>query len=324
MMHTLVAAAVSGLLVLAAPFFLIAQLDVRTDPALVVVIENQSNEVAYEALEESIKIKDGIKIMEMPLEEYLIGVVISEMPASFHSEALKAQAVAARTFVRAKMENGKHDDCVVCTNSSCCQAWRSEEDVKEKLGESYEKYYDKVRNAVNETRNEVMTYHGALIEAVYFSCSGGRTETAAAVWGNDLPYLQSVESRGEEKALRFESQKMYSIHEFQEILSADGGVSFAVDRPSSWIGKIEYTEGGGVASIDICGKTFSGNEMRALFGLNSTDFEIRIANGEVTFFVKGYGHRVGMSQYGANAMAEDGHDYQAILQHYYQGIRIEK
>lgn len=247
---------------------------------------------------------------EMTLEDYLTGVLMGEMPASFELEALKAQAVAARTYTLRRMEGGG----VLSDDPSVCQAFIPPEKASEKLGENWEELLKKLRTAVRETDREVLTYNGALIAATYFSCSGGRTEPAQAVWGSDIPYLVSVESPGEEEASSYESKLSVPLEEFLETLEIEGpGVS-----------SVTYTDGGGVDTMVIGGRTVKGTQMRKLFGLKSTCFSMEITEDTVEFSVLGHGHRVGMSQYGAQAMAEAGKGYRDILAWYYQGVSIEE
>lgn len=262
------------------------------------------------------------EIITLPLETYLTGVVLSEMPASFHEEALKAQSVAARTFAMRQMTFGKHQDFDVCTDSSCCQAWNCQDNLEKKLGEHGAIYWDKAEQAVIQTEGEVLLYQGSLIDAVYFSCSGGSTEDAVAVWGSEVPYLQSVPSRGEEYASVFETENIIKTDRFREkmqVLFPDIDLS---DDTGTWFGTVQYTDGGGVDTIEIGGVDVKGTTLRQAFGLNSTKFSVNINGDDVVFCVKGYGHRVGLSQYGANAMAEAGSDYREILLHYYTDTDI--
>lgn len=257
----------------------------------------------------------SIQGVDMPLEEYLVGVVLSEMPMSFELEALKAQAVAARTFAMRQMEGGKHTDFDLCGNATCCQAWTSPEAMEQKLGNEY---LEKAKQAVNATKGQVMTYEGKLIDAVYFSCSGGQTEDAVAVWGGQVPYLRSVKSPGEETASKYRSVVNVPMAQFRAALPE----ATLTGNPSSWFGGITRTNGGGVSEMVIGGQPYTGTDLRSRFHLNSTMFEIAIGSDEITFEVQGYGHRVGMSQYGANAMAKDGKKYREILAHYYTGVVI--
>jgi stage II sporulation protein D len=256
----------------------------------------------------------NIRMME--LEEYITGVVLAEMPASFESEALKAQAVVARTYaLKRALEEGKHPSNAVCTDPACCQAYVTEEQFLQMNGQQY----DKVCDAVLQTEGLVLVYEGDLIEATYFSCSGGRTEDAVAVWGGKIPYLVSVESPGEQHAEHYVDTVFLDKAVFCEQLDL---TTDAVTEHG--IGEITSTAGGGVDTIQIGGETFTGVQVRQLLGLRSTAFRITIAGTTVTITTKGYGHRVGMSQYGADAMAVAGHDYRDILAHYYPGTCLQE
>jgi stage II sporulation protein D len=254
-------------------------------------------------------------LQQMDLREYLVGVVLAEMPASFESEALKAQAVVARTYTRKRMEGGKHGQAAVCMDSGCCQGWRSWEDYLAQGGKP--SAVEKVRAAVADTDGLVLRYEGRLIDATYFSCSGGVTEDAVAVWGQDVPYLKSVQSPGEEEAPRFSDTVTFSPGDFAGKL----GLSAAGD-PGSWFGSVTYTAGGGVETMVIRGKRFSGTQLRSKLGLRSTAFEIAVSGDKITVTTRGFGHRVGMSQYGAQAMAQEGHSFSEILAHYYTGTEL--
>ena len=263
----------------------------------------------------NIRVLNGEQILEMQLDDYVSCVVLGEMPVSFEEEALKAQAVAVRTYtLRCIVRGNKHQNAHICTESSCCQAFVNlNEDSANTEG------IEKVRNAVSDTAGEVITYHGNLIDATYFSCSGGKTEDAVAVWGASVPYLQSVDSPGEENAAKFESQQIFSVQTFKSKLGLPDDLSVSQNSIH-----IVNTAGGGVDSLVVSGYTFSGVEVRSLLSLPSTNFAITVNNEEVILNTKGNGHRVGMSQYGAEAMAVDGKDYKEILAHYYVGTTLEK
>lgn len=252
----------------------------------------------------------------MELETYLVGVVLGEMPASFEYEALKAQAVVARTYtLRQHFFGVKHDNADVCVRSGCCQGYCSAEAYLSESGANAT--LDKVRQAVQDTAGQVLTYGGQLIEATYFSCSGGKTEDAEAVWGADIPYLQSVESPGEEIADCFVDTIQIPLERFCATLEIEKMTNVA-----NWIGPVTYTVGGGVETIEIGGKLYEGTSIRQSFGLRSTVFSITVVGDTVTVTTKGYGHRVGMSQYGAEVMAINGYSYDEILLHYYQGVEL--
>lgn len=257
---------------------------------------------------------DSGESLMMELDDYLVGVVLAEMPASFHKEALKAQAVVARTYTLKRAENGgKHQEGAVCMKSSCCQAYTTREAYLGRGNE--EEMLRKVENAVDETSGQVLLYQGAYIEATYFSCSGGSTEAAVAVWGSDVPYLQAVESPGEEIATHYEDTVSFSLDQFYNKLGL-------LPQSNLQLGGITYTDGGGVDSVTISGKTFKGTSVRSALGLRSTMFTISFDGTAVSIKTNGFGHRVGMSQYGAQVMAESGKSYQEILMHYYQGTSL--
>ena len=259
-----------------------------------------------------IPVRTGDAVEQQELEEYLVGVVLAEMPASFEEEALKAQAVVARTYtLRANRTGGKHGDGSICTDYACCQAYIDPEEYRSQGGTG--ENVDKIRRAVMATAGQVLTYGGELIEATYFSCSGGTTEDAVAVWGNDYPYLQSVDSPGEEHAAHYTDTVTFAPAEFAGAL--DSALS---GSPKNWFGAVTYTDGGGVDTMVIGGKTYKGTELRQKLGLRSTAFTVS-AGETISITTRGYGHRVGMSQYGADAMALSGKGYEEILTHYYQG-----
>ena len=265
-----------------------------------------------------IPVLQGQQTVQMELEEYLLGVLLAEMPASFEPEALKAQAVAARTFTLWNCtRQGIHTSGGVCTESSCCQGYISPLRYIQQGGTNAQ--IEKVRSAVTATAGQVVCYEGELILATYFSCSGGITESAVAVWGKDYPYLQSVESPGEEQAAWYSDRKDFTVAEFEQAL----GISLT-GVPGTWFGVVTYTSGGGVKTADICGTSFRGTELRTKLGLRSTAFTLSASQEGVTVYTRGYGHRVGLSQYGADAMALTGSDYKQILTHYYPGTTVEQ
>lgn len=260
--------------------------------------------------------EDGT-VMQMELDDYLVGVVLAEMPVSFESEAQKAQAVVARTYtIRADRGKGKHENAAVCTDSTCCQGYISEADYLASGGSR--EGIGKIRSAVTETTGYVLTYEGELIEATYFSCSGGNTEDAVAVWGTDVPYLQATSSPGEEKAAHYTDTVSFTPDEFAAALALD-----LQGAPAGWLGPVTYTAGGGVDTMVIGGITFKGTDLRKALNLRSTAFTMTAGEDSITVTTRGYGHRVGMSQYGADAMAVTGSTYAEILAHYYQGTVLE-
>lgn len=283
----------------------------ESDPQIDLAEKSKKSLPAGSAYEIPVLFEDEEPRM-IPLEEYLVGVVLGEMPASFHEQALKAQAVVARTYtMKRNTQSPKHSAGAVCTDSSCCQAYAAPEIFSPQQ-------LEKIQRAVFDTKGMVLTYEENLIDATYFSCSGGRTEAAVAVWGADVPYLQAVDSPGEEHAQVFTDTVRYSTNEFAQLLDVS-----LEDSQENWFSDITYTDGGGVATMNICGTQFTGTQLRKKLNLRSTAFYITALGDTVTITTRGYGHRVGMSQYGAEAMAQEGCDFQQILAHYYPGTTLE-
>ena len=253
--------------------------------------------------------------VEMVLEEYVTGVVLAEMPAAFAEEALKAQAVASRTYALRMCGDSYHAGAV-CTDPGCCQGYLSPEVYVASYGT--QAYCDRVRAAVDATAGEVLTYQGRVIYCPYFSCSGGSTESAVAVWGSEIAYLQAVDSPGEEFAYTYQDVFSFTWEEFQRAL----GVRLEGDA-TSWFGVVCHTAGGGVDTMEIGGVFYRGTTLRALLGLPSTRFSITVDETQILVKTLGYGHRVGMSQYGAEAMAQNGSTYSQILAHYYTGTQLQ-
>lgn len=281
-----------------------------TAPATVPIQQQEETNLTMPVLME-----DGT-VTWMDMDEYLTGVVLAEMPADFETEAKKAQAVVARTYALRRYETGtKHPLSAVCTDSTCCQGYLSPETYLDNGGS--QEIVEQVRQAVEQTRNLVLIYEGELIEATYFSCSGGSTEDAAAVWGTDIPYLQATDSPGEEGATHFTDTVQFSAGEFAAALGASLSGS-----PETWLGTVTYTKGGGVESMVIGGVTYKGTTLRQCLGLRSTAFTMTALGNTIVITTKGYGHRVGMSQYGADAMAVQGSGFAEILAHYYQGTTL--
>ncbi len=253
--------------------------------------------------------------LELSLEAYLVGVLLAEMPTDFPMEALKAQAIACRTFALKKADTDKHQKGHVCADASCCQGF-ADSALYEPAAVS------RALEAVQETDGLVLTYEGSLIDATFFSCSGGQTEAAVEVWGEDVAYLQSVASPGEEDAPRFTDTVRLSAEEFSQKLTAVCPGANLSGEASGWFGAESHTQGGGIDWIFIGGLPVEGTTLRTLFGLRSTDISIEVQGEEILFTTQGFGHRVGLSQYGAKAMAEAGADFEEILLHYYQSTQI--
>lgn len=272
-------------------------------------------------------LSDRNEIIEMGLEEYIAGVVAAEMPVSFDLEALKAQAVAARSYTIYQMENNPgdpaHQGADVCTDYRHCKAYISKEDAKKKWGEAYYlKYWPKVEEAVRSTEGMILLYDDEPVNAVFHSTSGGVTENAKDVWGVDVPYLRSVESPGDADSPQFHSTVLVEKGQFEKVMAQELGVELL---DAEWFlqnMRTEYTEAGSVKEITVEELGVKGTRMRELFNLKSAKFTMEEDEKHVLFHVTGYGHGVGMSQYGANALAQSGETYREILSWYYTGANI--
>ncbi len=267
------------------------------------------------------------KVEQLPLDQYLYGVVSSEMPANFEKEALKAQAVVARTYTLYKMiqNKGKHEGADICNDSTCCQAWISKEDRLSKWKEEVrEEYWNRIVSSVNETQGKMITYEGKPINAFFHSNSGGATEAPINVWGGSgYPYLQSVQTAGEDAYSQYASEKTVTKKEFEQTIKKVHS-NFKIDFTKEDCIKIkEYTQGNRIKTVQIGNLELSGVEVRTIFGLRSANFKITIEKENITFEVTGYGHGVGMSQTGADSLAKQGKNYEEIIHHYYTGVEIK-
>ena len=295
-------------------------------PLTIVMIMDKSidNSKPFNAPETAEQVKVYIPssdtVAEMDKSAYLAGVVAAEMPAEFECEALKAQAVAARTYLISHIRSGKdeaHKGADICTDSTHCQAFVSEEDFKANRSAEL---WDKVSAAVKDTHGEIVTYKGQPISAVFFSTSPGLTENAENVWGKEVPYLKSVKSKGDELAPHYTSEEIISTDDFKRI--AEENIE-NVNWEEKLFSDISRTKSGAIKTIKIGGAEIKGTQLRTFYKLRSTNAEISVSDNSVKFAVKGYGHNVGMSQYGANYMAAHGKSYKDILKHYYTGVKIE-
>lgn len=300
-------------------------------------ISEENKEEKTLNLPEKIKVflADNNEIREVNFEEYLVCVVSAEVPASFHEEAIKAQAVAARTYIYNKYKKftenpslapDEHKDAVVCTDSTHCCAYYSKEKLQEIHGDEWMKnYYDKIVECVRSTEGEIILYEGEPIAASFHASSGGcRTENSGDVWSTDLPYLVSVESPGEDKRDGYTTTVSMTCDEFKKKIDEKYADANLTEDRNKWIGDISYTQGNSIDEIKIGDTYIKGTQMRSLFGLKSACFEINMLDDTVTFSVHGSGHGVGMSQHGANIMANDGKSYIDILKWYYTGVEVKK
>ena len=305
-------------------------------------IANDTNETTENTTEEiqmidyNYKQYDTIKLLhadtgeieELPLDTYLLGVVSAEMPANFEQEALNAQALVARTYTIYSIvhSGGKHGEADICDDSGCCQAWISKEDRMARWDEAQrEDNWRKIEIAVNTTAGKIITYNGEVIDAFFHSNSGGTTEAPVNVWGGtNYPYLQSVETAGEDAYSQYSSEVVLTKEEFQNKILAKHS-DFTIDySQTDCIQILEYTESGRIKTIKIGNLNLSGVEVRTLLGLKSANFEVSLDGDNIKFSVKGYGHGVGMSQTGADSMAKQGSNYEEIVKHFYTGVEITK
>ena len=262
-------------------------------------------------------------VTELDMGEYLWGVVAAEMPAAFEPEALKAQAVAARTYTLWKsMHSSNHAGADVCTDYACCQAWISREEAAANWGEHAETYAARIAQAVTATDGLVLCWQGQPIQAVFHSSSAGSTEDAVAVWGSTVPYLVGVDTPEGEEVPNYHTAVTLAADEVAAALSGFG-CDLSGD-PSVWFQSFTYTGGGAVAAAQVGGVSVSGTALRAALGLRSASFTVEYAAGSFTFSVTGYGHGVGMSQYGANALAKEGKTWREIAAWYYTGVTVEQ
>lgn len=266
------------------------------------------------------------EIEELPLDTYVKGVVAAEMPADYEEEALKAQAVVARTYTIYTIihNNNKHENADLCDNSNCCQAWISKDDRLSKWEEDKrDQYLKKIEDAVDSTNGKIITYNGEVIDAFFHSNSGGVTETPVNVWGGtNYPYLQSVQTAGEEGYKQYSSEVKLTKDEFiNKIKETHPNLNIDFNDEHS-IEIIEYTESNRVKTIKIGNINLSGVEIRKILGLKSTKFEVKVDNDSVIFTVTGYGHGVGMSQTGADSMAKQNSSYEDIIHHFYTNVEI--
>lgn len=268
--------------------------------------------------EPTINVKDKEdNIKNMNLEEYLIGVLAAEMPASFHEEALKAQAVASRSYAVYKIKNNQNQNYDILTDVTN-QSYITKEEMQEKWASEYEFYLNKITNAVESTKKEVMYYDNEIIEAFYFAMSNGATEDAQSVFSENLPYIKSVTSSWDNESLNnFTVKASFTKEKFCEALNLENCSTITITNTNR-------SATNRVNKITINNQEFKGTDIRKKLNLRSTDFTIEIGDKTIDVTTKGYGHGVGMSQYGANGMAKEGYTYQEILNYYYNDITINK
>ena len=267
---------------------------------------------------------DG-RISSLTMADYLWRVVAAEMPASFEPEALKAQAVTARTYTLYQMSIGAdpaHPDADMCTDPGCCQAYIEPEDAAANWGDQAPAYTAKIAQAVSSTDGQAVLYDGAPIDAVFFSSAAGRTLDAVEVWGGSVPYLASVESPEGDEVPGYRSTVEVPLDEFRDLFLAQHPEADLSGPAEGWFQDLVPSSSGGVDTVEVGGVAVTGAALRSLLGLRSATFTVAVQGEALVFSVTGYGHGVGMSQYGANAMAREGATYLDILTHYYTGVTV--
>ena len=266
--------------------------------------------------------------VQMDMEEYLRGVLRAEMPASFEEEALKAQAVCARTYTLYRMENGPiaaHPQADSCDDVACCKAFLGAAEAAEAWGDAAQQYEEKIRRAVADTDGEIIWYEQEPILAAFHSSSAGYTQNVEDVWSRALPYLTSVESpEGPDTVPDYHSRVRFTAEEFQSLFLAAYPQADLSGSVSSWFRSLQKNDAGMTMKLTVGGIPVAGTALRSLLGLRSASFELETDESSVTFLVTGYGHGVGLSQYGANELAKQGLSWQEILCWYYTGVSLGK
>lgn len=266
------------------------------------------------------------KVKKLDLYEYVVGSVSAEIPPTYHTEAIKAQAVASYTYALKTRESGKNEEiggAHISASSEKHQGYIDKKERKKRWGDKFDVYEKKIEGAVKEVFGEKITYNGELIIAAYHAISSGSTFSAHEVWGREVPYLVSVSSAGDRLSPEFADTVVYTESEFKKAVEEIDGVDLS-PNPKDWVGKITASESGYVEYVEIGDKKIKGRDLRETLNLKSASFNIEYADNNFKIMTKGYGHGVGMSQYGADFMARQGKNYKEILEHYYSNVKIEK
>lgn len=261
------------------------------------------------------------KVEKIDLTEYTIGAVCAEISPSYEEEAIMAQAIACKTYAVYMMENDVYDKADVSDDYTIHQGYISKDKLKEKWGEKFDAYYQKIASAVKKVDNKIITYNGKVIQPAFFALCGGKTENAEDIWGNEVPYLKSVVSVGDELASSNTSTVSYSVDEFVNCCENLEKCKLSDDK-SDWIGETKKTDAGSVKNIVIGSQSYTGAKIQRVFNLKSINFSLKYDGKNFVFSVIGNGHGVGMSQYGADYMARQGSNYEEILKHYYTSVEI--
>lgn len=288
-------------------------------PYLVVNIIVTTDEINFKYMESKvIRVKDvkNNKIIKVPFEEYIKGVLAGEMPASFELEALKAQAVAARSYVLVQTEKNKDKDYDV-VNTTDNQVYQTDEELKEKWKYDYNNRINKIKRAVSETKGQYLSYNGKVVEALFFSTSIGKTENSEEVFSSKVPYLRSVSSTWDTSSPVYEDTAKFTLEDFYKKLNLPYNDKLNIEV-------LETTSTGRIRKIRINNNELNGRDIAKKLSLRSNYFKINQNDKNITITTKGFGHGVGMSQYGALGMAKEGYTYDKILKHYYSGVEIKK
>jgi stage II sporulation protein D len=301
--------------------------------------EEKDNIIKYSSLPKITNIKVFMSkeniVKELDLEDYVTGVVAAEMPAAFDIEALKAQAVASRTYALAHVTQlggtpGKNANGADLCDTVHCQVYMTKEERIKTWPlwpkDAGQKYWDKIKIAIESTKGEVLTYDNSLVmEPFYFATSSGNTENSEDVFSTSVPYLRSVESPGEERAPSAKSTKTFKYKEISDIINSNyKNANVTLTNVNKQITVVDRTQAGSVKNIKVGSITMTGSKFRTMLGLKSSNFTIKFDLSDVEIDCSGYGHGVGMSQWGADAMAKEGKNYIEILNHYYKGTALSK
>lgn len=276
--------------------------------------------------EQTITVSVDGKAEKMGLEDYIAGVVASEISPDFPIEAIKAQAVAARTYAVYKISAGRsdtHPDADVCDDFHHCAAYKPLTEKVASWGDNAENYENIIMQAVNDTKDLIVTYENEPIIAVFSAASGEMTESAKDVWGSDIPYLTNVESKGGDACSKYKETVTFSLDEFRDIIKKAIPSADLTGKPETWFAASERSAAGGIKTVKLGSVQVTGTDLRETLGLNSTNFTVTTSEDSISFNTIGYGHGVGLSQYGAKYLAEQCKTYDEILTHYYQGTQIK-
>lgn len=306
-------------IILVIPTLVVTPFNDESETEAVETVANQEEVAEVESSPFSVEVMRSTTetVEDIPLEEYVAGVVASEMPADFELEALKAQSLAARTYTVNHLLYQDEQENYDVTDTVQHQVYKSEEELMQQWGSDYDWKMERINEAVNATSGEILTYEDTPITAAFFSTSNGKTENSEDYWENEIPYLRSVDSPWDEESPKFIDQQTFSVEQLASALE--------IELPNETPLFIEETrtESGRVDELTVEGHSFSGREVREKLDLPSSDFRIKQSNDHLIFRTEGYGHGVGMSQYGANGMAKEGKSYEEIIEHYYQGVEID-